>query len=111
MRPSMQLSAVSTPAAIWLCDWPVVLLSIKVRSLSRSANSRLSLKLPLQANFRGPGPVFMEPCQAQGCAPTICTGPEYGTVAEPVAPNKVSPALNPGSPNCVEAKERWTPAG
>ena len=53
MRPSMQLSAVSTPAAIWLWHWPVVMLSMKVRSLSRSAKARLSRKAPLAANFAG----------------------------------------------------------
>ena len=49
MRPSMQLWAVSTPAAIWLCGLPAVMLSMKLRSFSRSARARLSPKLPLAA--------------------------------------------------------------
>jgi hypothetical protein len=36
----MQLSAVSTPAAISLWHLPLAMLSMKLRSLSRSANAK-----------------------------------------------------------------------
>ena len=61
MRPSMQLRAVSTPAAIWLWELPEPMLPMNVRSLSRSANSRLSLKAPLAANFPEPVAVYRGP--------------------------------------------------
>ena len=76
MRPSMQLSAVSTPAATWLWQLPEVMLSMKVRSLSRSANSRLSLKAPLAANLPEPGADAAESVQAQAFLPVMATGPE-----------------------------------
>src|ERR1700677_4221160 len=110
MRPSMQLKAVSTPAAIWLCLGPTVMLSMKLRSFSRSAKARLSLKLPLAANLPEPGVVLMDSAHAQACLPRICTGPEYGRVADPSPPNIESPALmEPPPPNWVEVKEKWIP--
>ena len=75
MRPSMQLRAVSTPAAIWLWQWPLVMLAMKVRSLSRSAKARLSAKAPLAANFAGVVGLCASD-QAQGWAPVMATAPE-----------------------------------
>ena len=65
-----------TPAAIWLWHPPEVMLSMKVRSLSRSAKARLSSKLPLAANLAGAAVVFIESFQTQGCAPVTSTAPE-----------------------------------
>ena len=69
MRPIMQLSAVSTPAAIWLCTGPVTMLSMKVRSLSRSAKARLSSKAPLAENLPDEAEVAAAPCQDHLFAP------------------------------------------
>src|SRR5438067_10080691 len=112
MRPSMQLSAVSTPAAIWLCTGPDVMLSTKLRSLSRSAYFRLSRKAPLAANFPSPGTLDVDSCHSHAWAPVIWTGPEYGTAADPLLPNSFRPASNrPSLPNWVDANEKWMSPG
>jgi hypothetical protein len=49
----MQLRAVCTPSAAWLWNLPEVMLSMKLRSFSRSAKARLSLKAPLAAKVEG----------------------------------------------------------
>jgi hypothetical protein len=46
----MQLRALSTPAAIWFWNFPLVMLSMKLRSYIASASARLSVKAPLAAN-------------------------------------------------------------
>src|SRR5215470_11094 len=85
MRPRMQLSAVSTPSAIWLCAGPETMLSMNVRSLSRSANSRLSRNAPLAAKLPEPAATDFESCQVQAFGPVIVIGPAYGYVADACA--------------------------
>src|SRR6185503_15225708 len=107
MRPSMQLRAVSTPAAIWLCFGPATMLSMKVFSFSRSAYFRLSLKAPLAANCPEPVVVPSDSFHDQALGPVTATGPAYGQVADPAEPNSLSPASKtPSLPNCVDANEK-----
>ena len=70
------------------------MLSMNVRSLSRSANSRLSRNAPLAAKLPEPAATDFESCQVQAFGPVIVIGPAYGHVADPLAPNSSSPAIS-----------------
>ena len=74
MRPSMQLRAVSTPVAIWLWNFPEVMLSMKPLSFSESACARLSLKAPLAAKEPVGCVVLLD--HAQALSPMMRSGPD-----------------------------------
>ena len=110
--PSMQLSAVSTPSAIWLCAGPETMLAMKVRSLSRSAYFRLSRNAPFAANCPEPAAVPSESFHDHAFAPVMPIGPAYGHVADPLAPKSFRPASKtPSQPNCVDANVKCTSFG
>src|SRR5579862_6374243 len=111
MRPSMQLRALSTPAAIWLWSLPEVMLSMKPLSFSESACARLSLKAPLAAK-EPVGCWVSLPDHVHGLSPRMRSGPEYGISAIPFDPKMRSETSNhlPGQ-NCVDEKLTWTSSG
>ena len=61
---------------------------------------------------RTPAALEVVSCHSHACAPVIWIGPEYGTVAEPLAPNSFSPASKrPSRPKLRGRKRKVHVAG